>query len=270
MEANTNLETPAPPADETTLAQARHHGKISRLPKVIRDQINLMIQDGLPYSDIIEKLGAHGKGLNLMNLSRWKAGGYKDWLVEQSFIERMRARRETPRELAQDCDATEVSHAALQLGTLQMFEALRDLGPGSLDEKLGGDTAAFVRLINALARASRETMQLQKYREACLQARAALRELRDPDRKLTESERHSLILKVDELLGFAGKPNPLGIATIRLEAAPISAPAPMSASGDAPAAAPSPAPSAPAPEPASPAPAPEPAPPDPILAGSWS
>jgi hypothetical protein len=103
--------------------------------------------------------------------------------------------------LVKDFDATEVNHAALQLGTLHIFEALRELGPGPLNKKLGGDCAAFARLVNALARASRETMQLQKYREACAKARAALREL-DPKRKLDESETRAIVRKVDEILGL--------------------------------------------------------------------
>ena len=103
-----------------------------------------------------------------------------------------------------DFDATEVNHAALQLGTLHIFDALRELELGSLNKKLGGDCMAFARLINALARASRETMQLQKYREACAEARAKVRELKDPKRKLTEDERRSLILQVDEILGIGG------------------------------------------------------------------
>ena len=66
-----------------------------------------------------------------------------------------------------DFDGTGVNQAALQLGALHIFEALRDLGPGSLNEKLGGDCMAFARLLNALARVSRESMLIQKYREAC-------------------------------------------------------------------------------------------------------
>ena len=180
----------------------RRNGNVARLNKEVRDRINVMIEDGVSYPEIIERLGEDGKGISVSNLSRWKDGGYADWLAEQAFVERLRARQETSRELVKDFDATEVNHAALQLETLHIFEALRELGPGSLNEKLGGDCAAFARLVNALARASRETMQLQKYREACARARAALREL-DPNRKLDESETRAIVRKVDEILGLA-------------------------------------------------------------------
>ena len=183
----------------------RHNGNVARLPKDVRDKINSMIQDGLTYPAIIQNLGEQGKHLNVVNLSRWKKGGYMDWLAEQAFIERTRARQETPAQLVRDFDATDINHAALQLGTLHIFEALRDLGPGSLNKKLGGDCASFARLLNALARASRETMQLQKYREACAKARAALQELKDPKRKLTDSERRAIVRNVDQILGLGSE-----------------------------------------------------------------
>jgi hypothetical protein len=191
-----------PPTHDTSTSTWRHTGKIARLPKTVRDQINLLLEDGVSYPDIIQRLGDPGKHLSVMNLSRWKNGGHKDWLAEQAFIARTRALQETPRDLVQDFDATEVNHAALQLGTLHIFEALRDLGPGTLDQKLGGDSAAFARLLNALARASRETMLLQKYRDACARARAELKELKDPNRKLNESETRAIVLKVDDILGL--------------------------------------------------------------------
>ena len=184
----------------------RNNGNVARLPKTIRDNINQMIEDGVTYPEIIKRLGDHGKDLKPDNLSQWKKRGYQDWLAEQAFIARIRARQETPSELVRDFDGTDVNHAALQLGTLHIFDALRDLGPGSLDKKLGGDCSAFARLLNALARASRETMLLQKYREACVRARAALQELKDPKRELNDEERRAIVRKVDEILGLSSEP----------------------------------------------------------------
>jgi hypothetical protein len=45
-------------------------------------------------------------------------------------------------------------------------------------------------------------MLVQKYRDTCARARAALREL-DPKRKLDESETRAIVRKVDEILGLA-------------------------------------------------------------------
>jgi hypothetical protein len=256
---------------ETPLSTWRHNGKVARLPKDLRDKINIMLQDGVTYPAILQSLGEPGKGLNVMNLSRWKDTGYKDWLLEQTWLDHTRARQETGAALSTDFDATQLNHAALQLATLQIFETLRDLGPGSLspseasreeppatcgpattdpqpstvdaavqaldavssspttqtptseseaarprngeqakkrrsrsglDFRLGGDSAGFVRRINALARASRETMLLQKYRDACTQARAALAPRKDFNREFNEAETQAIVRKLDEVLGF--------------------------------------------------------------------
>jgi hypothetical protein len=185
----------------------RHNGKISRFPKTTRDQINIWLRDGVTYADIIERLGDLGKDLTIDNVSQWKKRGYQDWLLEQAFLGKIRSRQETPSDLARDFDATEVNHAALQLGSLHIFEALRELGPGTLDEKLGGDSAAFSRLINSLARVNRETLEVQKYRDACAQARAALKPRLDSNRKFTDAENRALVRRVDELLGIVS-PDP--------------------------------------------------------------
>jgi hypothetical protein len=45
-------------------------------------------------------------------------------------------------------------------------------------------------------------MMLQKYRDICAQARAALAPLKDPNRKLEETETRAIVLLVDKLLGL--------------------------------------------------------------------
>jgi hypothetical protein len=190
---------PKRPADRSGW---RPRGNIAQLSKADRDKVNQMLLDGFTYDQIINSLGEAGKGLTRSNLTHWKNGAHKDWLAEQAFIESTRVRQETPAQLVRDFDATQINHAALQLGTLHIFDALRQLRPGSLDKRLGGDCAAFARLLNALARASRETMLLQKYRDACARARAALEPMKDPRRKLTESERRAIVLQVDDILGL--------------------------------------------------------------------
>jgi hypothetical protein len=273
------------PTETQTLTSGRARGKVSRLPKETRDQINQWLLDGLPYSDIIQRLDQLGHHFTTDNISQWKKRGYQDWLMEQNFISAIRPRQENVGELSENFDATQVVHAALQVGTLQIFDALRELTMTSsaftaghtaqepspaaetdgspsaphapcppddpelpaaseetnaspadrqpslepnaaeppsapapeeraaerrpparpksrLDARLGGDSAAFVRLIHALTRASRETMMLQKYRDICAQARAALAPLKDPNRKLEETETRAIVLLVDKLLGL--------------------------------------------------------------------
>src|SRR6266850_1015941 len=155
---NSKNDSSVPPSPQpTTAREYRGNGNVARLPKSVRDQINTWMLDGISYPDIIGRLGEQGKHLKPDHLYQWKKRGYQDWLVQQDWLAERRARRESAADLIEDCDATQLNQSALHLGTLYVFDALRGLRAGSLDDKLGGDSAAFARLLNALSRASRET-----------------------------------------------------------------------------------------------------------------
>src|SRR5690349_8008048 len=109
----------------------RGHGKVARLPKPVRDQINHWLVDGLSYPQIIQRLGDDGQDLKPDNLSQWKKRGHQDWLLEQAWLAQTRSRQEPASDLSADFDATHLNHAALQLGTLQIFEVLRDITSSS-------------------------------------------------------------------------------------------------------------------------------------------
>jgi hypothetical protein len=72
----------------------RRAGKIAQLPQSARDQINLMLRDGVPYADIVARLGDLGRGLNKDNLSRWRKADHQDWLAEQTWRQATAARPE--------------------------------------------------------------------------------------------------------------------------------------------------------------------------------
>jgi hypothetical protein len=62
--------------------QHPRNGKIARLPGSIRQRINQMLDDGLPYRAIIQKLRDQPLpyAISEMNLSNWYHGGYQDYL----------------------------------------------------------------------------------------------------------------------------------------------------------------------------------------------
>jgi hypothetical protein len=74
----------------------RYPGKISRLPQPLRDQLNLLLRDGLPYAAIIAALGPAGKHLNKNNLSRWRKADHQDWLAQQHYREATAGLPEAP------------------------------------------------------------------------------------------------------------------------------------------------------------------------------
>lgn len=69
-------------------------GKIARLPHAIRAKINERLRDGIPQVDIVHWLNTlpevravmqqcfAGADINSQNLTEWRQGGYKDWLIE--------------------------------------------------------------------------------------------------------------------------------------------------------------------------------------------
>src|SRR5439155_20655248 len=79
---------PDPTSSSPNQPERRSRSKIAQLPKVLRDRVNTMLDDGLPYKLIIEKL-EHSTApplpypISEMTLSRWKDGGHQRHLAEQ-------------------------------------------------------------------------------------------------------------------------------------------------------------------------------------------
>ena len=78
------------------------HGKIARLPHMIREQINRRLQDSDEGREILEWLNAlpevktvmdtefDGQPVSKMNLSNWRLGGYRDWEAQQEALAAVR------------------------------------------------------------------------------------------------------------------------------------------------------------------------------------
>ena len=90
-------------------------GKIARLPREVREQLNRRLADGEPGTRLVEWLNSlpetqktlaadfEGRAINEQNLSEWKQGGHQDRLARQETLA-------CARELA--ADATELAGAA--------------------------------------------------------------------------------------------------------------------------------------------------------------
>src|SRR6266404_3941898 len=74
-------------------------GKIARLPHDIREQLNRRLNDGeqahsilkwlnsIPEIQAVLAAGFDGRLLNKVNLTEWRHGGYRDWLVRQDALD---------------------------------------------------------------------------------------------------------------------------------------------------------------------------------------
>jgi hypothetical protein len=138
------------PADQPA---ERRNGKVARLPKPTRDRINTMIQDGIPYLEIIERLGPEGAALNETNLSRWKSGGYMDWLRELHLTEALKAKHELAMAIVSNSpEANGSGRAVLQIIAANLCEFLAETDPATLRESLLSDADKFTRFVNAMVR----------------------------------------------------------------------------------------------------------------------
>jgi hypothetical protein len=74
-------------------------GKIARLPRAVRDELNRRLDDGEPGIRLVEWLNGlaevqavltadfEGRPINEQNLSDWRDGGFKDWRRSQQAFE---------------------------------------------------------------------------------------------------------------------------------------------------------------------------------------
>ena len=73
---------------------ATRKGKIARLPGSIREELNCRMEDGVPGKDLVAWLNTlpevqavlktwfEGQPINEPNLTKWRQGGYRDWVIE--------------------------------------------------------------------------------------------------------------------------------------------------------------------------------------------
>lgn len=158
-------EEPLPKSDPLTAlvpAGSCRKGKVARKPKAVRDRINQMLLDGVRYLDIAAALGEDGKDLNEDNLSRWRAGGYQEWLREQEVIEAQRGRNEMPLDLAQE-KGSKIHQATIQVAAANLCHLLVNLDPCQLREILEEDPDKYTRLLNALVRLSDGQLRCEQH-----------------------------------------------------------------------------------------------------------
>jgi len=129
-------------------------GKVARLPKTVRDQINQMLLDGVPFLEIIQRLGDAGKDLNEDNITSWKKGGFKDWLVEMQRLDDLGATREAALSLVSQKAGPTVQDAGRTIASAQLYELLLSFDPRSFAQALAEKPELYFRLINALSRLS--------------------------------------------------------------------------------------------------------------------
>ncbi len=143
----------------------RRTGPIARLPKALRDVVNLMLLDGASYKEIREKLADHAHKVTESNISNWKLGGHVDWLNEQARLDDMQAKREFAIEIAKHNDGSKVQEAGLALAASTIYELLTEIDIDLLKVDLAEHPERFPQVVNALTKLSKSSLEYDKYRD---------------------------------------------------------------------------------------------------------
>ena len=141
------------PARTTPHSDHRRRGLIARMPKAIRHRLNTMIEDGVPYHDLIQRLGPDGKDLSEDMLSKWRNTGHREWLEECRLTDAIRARYEFAQTIVTEAGNPEhASRAVLHTMAVHLCHMLADMDPESLRHSLLSDSDKFSRFVNAMVR----------------------------------------------------------------------------------------------------------------------
>ena len=102
-------------------------GKIARLPREIRGQLNRRLRDGETGRKLVDWLNSltevqsilaaefDGRAVSEQNLSEWKQGGYAEWLVQQEALAQVREMAADADELTEAADGILADHLATVL-----------------------------------------------------------------------------------------------------------------------------------------------------------
>ena len=155
-------------------------GKVARLPKKVRQQLNLRMGDGEPGTKLVAWLNGlaevkavlerdfGGRAVTEQNLSEWKQGGFIDWQRHPETLESLRLTAEQAQELTSESEVTPLSDVLSASVTL-----IRE----------------WTRLRSADQRAARLQMQQRDWvRGRNRQTEEAARELEEAERELAEAE----------------------------------------------------------------------------------
>src|SRR5580704_11525472 len=85
--------------DKSQSILSQRRGKIARLPREVREQLNVRLDDGLEADQILPWLNDlpdvreviaerfNGVPISPQNLSAWRQGGFREWLLQRELFD---------------------------------------------------------------------------------------------------------------------------------------------------------------------------------------
>jgi len=148
-------------------------GKIARLTAVVRDEVNRMLQDGKPYNQIIAWLREQGHGtVTNSGLTRWRQGGYHDWLTAQERLDDRQYKVELAQQQAASGDP--VFHdAGVSIVAQEFYDAFSRLNFEELTAKARENPDKLIRLLQIFIQFNAYCLRRDKYRNDLTQQQKA-------------------------------------------------------------------------------------------------
>jgi hypothetical protein len=152
-------------------------GKIGRLKKVHRDQVNQALRDNMSANGIralIQKWieagerDADGNAIELPNdpnISHWRSGAHQQWLKEQERLEDMDRKREFALAIVTANEGSKIHEASLQLAATQLYETISEYDLQGLKDLVHEKPENYAKLVNSLAKLSTSALDIEKFKE---------------------------------------------------------------------------------------------------------
>ena len=133
------------------------NGKIARLPRHIRDELNKRLYDEVPGCQLVDWLNSlpevrqvlqqhfEGREINAPNLTDWKQGGYAEWLLRQETIGKIKETAGDAAEIEAAVDGRLTGHMTAVV-TAKYAAALVNLDDAASD----GAADARMRVLHGL------------------------------------------------------------------------------------------------------------------------
>jgi hypothetical protein len=148
-----------------------------------------MLDDGLPYKVIIEKLGDAGKHLNEHNISNWRLGGFQDYLKAQALNDRARSQTEAAADVVRKgghLDPALLKRVCSEVALLQCLDTVMEHGEQLAQHALKRNPAKLITLVNACSNMSNSNRAREK-REWLLKDLHSSKTASAPEAATTES-----------------------------------------------------------------------------------
>ena len=149
-------------------------GKIARLPRHIRDQLNRRLDDGEQGARLVRwlnKLDAvrdllledfGGRPITEQNLSDWRQGGFLEWQQHQQSCEWVRAITDEAEHVADESGAMPFTDRLSSLAALALGKVVRELAADAPSDAARRNE--FLRVLKELGRMRRDDLEAARCR----------------------------------------------------------------------------------------------------------